>query len=160
MPPRPVSGLLRSKLRTSCILGKHATTRALPPAPRTYKYFQVREYHCRESRDKQGRGSMSSRLSWKSPLGRGQRYQGLLCARAAGSLGDIQTPALQLPKPLLSSDLSSDWCLNDLFQASELPGPPFAGFEMGLPRTATALRGDLFHYTLSQHSPAPDAQPW
>lgn len=46
--------------------------------------------------------------------------------------------ALKLSKPLFSSDLSSDLCLNDLFQASELPGPPFPGFKMCLPKTAAA----------------------
>lgn len=47
--------------------------------------------------------------------------------------------ALKLSKPLFSFELSADWCLNDLFPASELPGPSFPGFEMCLPKTAAAF---------------------
>lgn len=36
-----------------------------------------------------GHRSMASRLPWKIPLGRGQESQSLLCARAAGYLGEI-----------------------------------------------------------------------
>lgn len=55
--------------------------------------------------------------------------------------------ALKLSKPLFSFELSADRWLNDLFPATEFPGPSFPGFELCLPKTATAFGGSVSLYT-------------